>query len=121
MDYLLFSLPLVLLCFLAIGAAMGMLFGDALARTEVTKQILDVLDKEAESWPQMMQLFLSTAKEKVQELSDKYVPMLKASLFASGLAHIITIEIAPLLTALLLAGRIGGTYAGEVFLRLLSV
>lgn len=114
LDYFFISLPLIVLCFFAVGAAMGMLFGDALARTEVTDQIMEVMDEEAKNWPQMMRMFLDTAKEKTKELTDKYVPVLKAIIYASGMAHIITIEIGPLLTGLLLAGRIGGTYAGEV-------
>ena len=44
----------------------------------------------------------------------RYVPQLKASLYAAGMTHLFVLEIAPLLTALLLAGRIGGSYAGEV-------
>ena len=38
----------------------------------------------------------------------------KAKLYALALGSVFTIELGPLLTALLLAGRIGGSYAGEV-------
>ena len=44
----------------------------------------------------------------------RYVPELKASLFCAGMAHLVVLELSPLLTALLLAGRIGGSFAGEV-------
>jgi hypothetical protein len=45
---------------------------------------------------------------------DTYAPDLKAALFAAGLAKLFVLELGPLLTALLLAGRIGGSYTGEV-------
>ena len=114
LDYFFFSLPLIVLCFFALGAAMGMLFGDALSRTEVTPQLLSVMEEEAKNWPAMMKMFLSVAKEKTKALADKYMPVLKAVVYSAGMAHVVTIEIGPLLTGLLLAGRIGGTYAGEV-------
>ena len=38
----------------------------------------------------------------------------KRKLYALALGNVFTIELGPLLTALLLAGRIGGSYAGEV-------
>lgn len=46
-------------------------------------------------------------------MADSYVPQLKASLFCAGMTHLVVLEIAPLLTALLLAGRVGGSYAGK--------
>ena len=39
----------------------------------------------------------------------------KRKLYVLAIGSVFTIELAPLLTALLLAGRIGGSYAGEVF------
>jgi hypothetical protein len=42
-DYVGFSLPLVLLAFVAAGFAIGMLFADILARIDVTDQILQVV------------------------------------------------------------------------------
>ena len=38
----------------------------------------------------------------------------KKKLYAMAIGSVFTIELGPLLTALLLAGRIGGSYAGEV-------
>eukprot|EP00750_Incisomonas_marina_P023206 INCI5022.4.p1 GENE.INCI5022.4~~INCI5022.4.p1 ORF type:complete len:439 (-),score=74.84 INCI5022.4:509-1825(-) len=113
-DYFAYSLPLIILCFCAAGGAIGMLFGDSLARTEVVSQILSAMDEHAKSWPAMMQMFLETAKAEVKKMADSYVPELKASLFCAGMTHLVVLEIAPLLTALLLAGRVGGSYAGEV-------
>ena len=42
------------------------------------------------------------------------IPPAKATLYAMGMAKLFVLEIGPLITALLLAGRIGGSYAGEV-------
>ena len=60
LDYFVLSLPLIVLCFLAAGGAIAMLFGDSLARADVTTQILEVLDTEARKWPPMMQMFVGT-------------------------------------------------------------
>ena len=38
----------------------------------------------------------------------------KKKLYGMAMAYIFSVELGPLLTALLLAGRIGGSYAGEV-------
>ena len=77
-------------------------------------QILSAMDEHAKSWPAMMQMFLETAKAEVKKMADSYVPELKASLFCAGMTHLVVLEIAPLLTALLLAGRVGGSYAGTL-------
>ena len=91
-----------------------MLFGDALSRTEILPSLLAVLDEEAKSWPKQMRALIVIARAKVSSLAVRYVPRLKASVYCAGLAHLTVLEVAPLLTALLLAGRIGGSYAGEV-------
>jgi hypothetical protein len=44
----------------------------------------------------------------------RYSPDIKASLYSFGIARLFVLELGPLLTALLLAGRIGGSYAGEI-------
>ena len=113
LDYFVLSLPLIILCFVAAGGAIAMLFGDSLSRTEVTPQILQILDEQAKNWPAMMAVFVEAAKSAVTNMANVYVPKLKASLFCAGMAHLVVLEIAPLLTALLLAGRIGGAYAGS--------
>lgn len=53
-------------------------------------------------------------KLKVRRMIDTTLPKAKASLFAIGMAKLFVLEIGPLLTALLLCGRIGGSYAGKV-------
>ncbi len=42
------------------------------------------------------------------------IPPAKATLYAISMAKLFVLEIGPLITSLLLSGRIGGSYAGEV-------
>ena len=42
------------------------------------------------------------------------IPPAKATLYAIGMAKLFVLEIGPLITSLLLSGRIGGSYSGEV-------
>jgi len=53
-------------------------------------------------------------KLKVRNMIDTTMPQAKATLYAIGMAKLFVLEIGPLLTALLLSGRIGGSYAGKV-------
>eukprot|EP00638_Chattonella_subsalsa_P012813 CAMPEP_0117781364 /NCGR_PEP_ID=MMETSP0948-20121206/2798_1 /TAXON_ID=44440 /ORGANISM="Chattonella subsalsa, Strain CCMP2191" /LENGTH=378 /DNA_ID=CAMNT_0005609373 /DNA_START=553 /DNA_END=1687 /DNA_ORIENTATION=- len=119
-DYFLLSLPLVIMAFIAAGFAISLLFADMIEKTEVTDDILELIDEEftdAEI-PGVSDLLnnfiLAFIRAKVEELVGDYVPDVKEEIFATGCAKLFVIEIGPLLTALLLAGRIGGSYAGEV-------
>merc|ERR1712087_528874 len=51
---------------------------------------------------------------KVNSMLNQTVPPAKATLYAIGMAKLFVLEIGPLLTTLLLCGRIGGSYAGKV-------
>ena len=51
---------------------------------------------------------------KIRSMLNNVVPGAKATLYALGMAKLFILEIGPLVTALLLSGRIGGSYAGEV-------
>eukprot|EP00729_Bicosta_minor_P005064 gene5064-26938_t len=116
-DYLGYSLPLIILAFIAAGFAISMLFADVLNRTNIKDQILDVMDEEIEKNKQdnpMLAAILPMLKAKVSAVIDERSPELKAMLYCTGLAKLFVLELGPLLTALLLAGRIGGSFAGEV-------
>jgi ABC-type transporter Mla maintaining outer membrane lipid asymmetry ATPase subunit MlaF/ABC-type transporter Mla maintaining outer membrane lipid asymmetry permease subunit MlaE len=108
-DYLLYSLPLVVCAFGATGAAVSMLLGDMLRRVDVVAIVSGFLEKYLQGNP---------ALPMVLSLVDRIVRAneaeAKRKLYALALGSIFTIELGPLLTALLLAGRIGGSYAGEV-------
>ena len=90
---------------------------DILNRTNIKDQILDVMDEEIEKNKAdnpMLAAILPMLKAKVSAVIDERSPELKAMLYCTGLAKLFVLELGPLLTSLLLAGRIGGSFAGEV-------
>jgi ABC-type transporter Mla maintaining outer membrane lipid asymmetry permease subunit MlaE len=102
------------------GLAISMLSADLLQRLDISSKVLDLVDTEVRplikvltgeeaSTFQMMGI-----RFKVNSMLNQTVPPAKASLYAIGLAKLFVLEVGPLLTALLLCGRIGGSYAGKV-------
>eukprot|EP00039_Didymoeca_costata_P002597 m.61354 g.61354 ORF g.61354 m.61354 type:complete len:499 (-) comp11402_c0_seq1:1299-2795(-) len=115
MDYFGYSLPLIMLAFVAAGFAISMLFADVLQRTDIKDTVIQVFDEEMENAPAgPFQAFIPLLKDKILEVIDDRAPEFKAMLYCHGLAKLFVLELGPLVTALLLAGRIGGSYAGEV-------
>ena len=109
LDYFLYSLPLIVCAFGATGAAVSMLLADMLQRVDVVAIVAGFLETYLEGNPVLpMALGLVDRVVKANEAEAK------AKLYALALGSVFTIELGPLLTALLLAGRIGGSYAGEV-------
>lgn len=120
-DYVFYSLPLITLTFMACGLAIAMLSADILQRIDVTDQVVGIVDEELRPLIKMVTgeeeanpMYLMVAKMKVRSMLNTVVPEAKAKLYAIGMAKLFVLEIGPLLTALLLAGRIGGSYAGKV-------
>ena len=119
-DYLLWSLPLVLLALAAAGLAVALLTADLLRRVDVTDPVIRVLDKEVKPMLKLLTgeesnpMMLMMIKMQVRKMLDSTVPPAKAAIYAAGMAKLFTLEVGPLLTALLLCGRLGGSYAGEV-------
>lgn len=121
LDYFLYSLPLILLTFLAAGLAISMLSADILRRVDVTDTVLGVVEKEVKPLIQMVTgeetvspLYSMMINMKVKAMLNETIPPAKATLYAMGMAKLFVLEIGPLITALLLSGRIGGSYSGEV-------
>eukprot|EP00986_Skeletonema_menzelii_P018688 scaffold26679_cov171-Skeletonema_menzelii.AAC.4 len=121
LDYFLYSLPLILLTFLAAGLAIAMLSSDILRRVDVTDTVLTVVQREVKPLIQMFTgdedvspMYTMMINMKVKGMLNKTIPPAKATLYAMGMAKLFVLEIGPLITALLLSGRIGGSYAGEV-------
>ena len=107
-DYLFYSLPLIVCAFGATGAAVSMLLADMLRRVDVVAIVSGFLEKYLAGNPALpMILGLVDRIVKANEAEAK------SKLYALALGSVFTIELGPLLTALLLAGRIGGSYAGE--------
>jgi ABC-type multidrug transport system ATPase subunit/ABC-type transporter Mla maintaining outer membrane lipid asymmetry permease subunit MlaE len=119
-DFIGWSTPLILLTFTACGLAISMLSCDILRRINVTDQVVGIVDQEVrpllklltgeDANPMMMMMI----KAKVKTMLNTAVPEAKATLYAMGMSKLFVLEIGPLLTALLLCGRIGGSYAGKV-------
>ena len=59
-------------------------------------------------------MYMMMARMKVRSMLNTTIPTAKATLYAIGMAKLFALEIGPLLTALFLSGRIGGSYAGKV-------
>jgi len=120
LDYFFYSLPLILLAFVACGLAISMLTCDTLRRIDVSGPVLDLVDKEIRPMIKMLTgeeaspLHMIGVRMKVSGMLNTTVPPAKAKLYAIGMAKLLVLEIGPLLTALLLCGRIGGSYAGKV-------
>ncbi len=115
-DYLGISSPLILFAFLASGFAISLLFNDLLEATspDVIKKIL--LHTHPGLIKKMLgyELYERFVGHEFDRLASVHLPELRRQIFALGVAKGFVIELGPLLTALLLAGRIGGSYAGEV-------
>jgi ABC-type transporter Mla maintaining outer membrane lipid asymmetry permease subunit MlaE len=120
LDYILYSLPLILLTFAAAGTAIAMLSADSLRRVDVVEPVLQIVDKEVRPMIKMLTneepsvFAMMGVHFKVKQMLNETVPPAKATLYAMGMAKLLALEIGPLLTALLLCGRIGGSYAGRV-------
>jgi ABC-type transporter Mla maintaining outer membrane lipid asymmetry ATPase subunit MlaF/ABC-type transporter Mla maintaining outer membrane lipid asymmetry permease subunit MlaE len=121
LDYFLYSLPLILLTFLAAGLAIAMLSSDILRRVDVTDMVLSIVQREVKPLIKMFigeedvsPMYTMMINMKVRGMLNATVPPAKATLYAMGMAKLFVLEIGPLITALLLSGRIGGSYAGEV-------
>jgi ABC-type multidrug transport system ATPase subunit/ABC-type transporter Mla maintaining outer membrane lipid asymmetry permease subunit MlaE len=119
-DYTLYSLPLIAMAFIACGLAISMLTADLLRRLDFNDQVLDLVDTQVRPLIKMLTgedanaLQMMGVRFKVNSLLNQTVPPAKASIFAIGMTKLFVLEIGPLLTALLLCGRIGGSYAGKV-------
>lgn len=120
LDYTLYSLPLVAMAFVACGCAISMLSADLLQRLDLSKKVLDLVDNEVKPLIKMLtgedpsMIHMMGIRLKVNSLLNRTVPQAKATLYAIGLTKLFVLEVGPLLTALLLCGRIGGSYAGKV-------
>ena len=119
-DYFFFSLPLILLAFFATGLAISMLTCDILSRIDVTDKVVQIVDQEVKPMIKLLTgeeagpVTMMMVKMKVRGMINTTMPQAKSSLYAIGMAKLFVLEIGPLLTALLLCGRIGGSYAGKV-------
>jgi ABC-type transporter Mla maintaining outer membrane lipid asymmetry permease subunit MlaE len=119
-DYLAYSLPLIVLAFCATGMALSMLTADVLHKLDVTDPVIKLVDQEVRPLIQMLTgelpnaLTMMGVRLKVRGMLNATIPTAKATLYALGMTRLLVLELGPLLTALLLCGRLGGSYAGRV-------
>lgn len=121
LDYCALSLPLILLAFGAAGLAVSALLADLLARVDVHRAVEGVLDEQvaplvrmllgADAPPMQQAMTMMAVRAKARGMVDGLMPGARAALYAGGVTKLFVLELGPLLTALLLAGRIGGALA----------
>jgi ABC-type nitrate/sulfonate/bicarbonate transport system ATPase subunit len=123
-DYTLLSLPLILLALGAAGLAVSALLADLLLRVDVHRAVDAVLEEQvaplvktligADAPPLQQMMTMMAVRAKARAMVDGLIPGARAVLYAAGVTKLFVLELGPLLTGLLLAGRIGGAYAGDV-------
>ncbi len=106
-DYLGISAPLIVCAFFAAGFATSMLFAQMLKETDI-QTIMNQFHSEHTS------LLFKLFGGEIEKMAAKYLPGIREKIYALTMARGFVIEMGPLLTGLLLSGRIGGSYAGEV-------
>jgi len=104
-DYLLYSSPLIILAFFSAGFAICTLFADLLDRIDPIQMLYDV--------PTLAEIIPIIVAEN-KDLTDAIIIEVKRKVYALAVAFVFVVELAPLLTGLLLSGRMGGSYSGEV-------
>lgn len=108
-DYFFYSLPLIVTAFIATGAAISMLLADLLQHVDVVAIVSGFLEAYLTGNP-----ILPAVLGLVDRIVKSNEAAAKRKLYAIAIGTVFTVELGPLLAALLLAGRIGGSYAGEI-------
>ena len=115
-DYLVISTPLILFAFLAAGIAISMLFSELLQATSIDALRKQMIEPNLSLVEKLLgvELFQKFVGYEFDHITKEHLPAIRRRIFALGISRGFIIELGPMLTALLLAGRIGGSYAGEV-------
>jgi hypothetical protein len=96
------------------------LTADVLQRLDVTDPVINMVDQEVRPLIQMLTgeapnaFTMMGVRMKVRGMLNATIPTAKATLYALGMTRLLVLELGPLLTALLLCGWLGGSYAGRV-------
>ena len=111
-DYLLVSMPLIVCAFIATGLAISTLFCQLLYDVDLQK-LLDTFSHNQDlTWTQ--HVILHVVQSQLDNINTNYMPLIRAKLYALVLGQTFLTQLGPMLTALLLVGRIGGSYTGEI-------
>lgn len=101
LDYVFYSLPLILLTFAATGMAIAMLSADSLRRMDVTEPVLKIVDSEVRPMIQMLTgeepnaFHMMGVRFKVKQMLQQTVPPAKATLYAMGMGKLFVLELVP--------------------------
>ena len=115
-DYLVLSSPLIFFAFVAAGVAISMLFSELLQATGVQSLKNEFINPNPSFVEKILgiELFQKFVGYEFTKIAGEHLPEIRRRVFAMGISRGFIVELGPLLTALLLAGRIGGSYAGEI-------
>ena len=115
-DYLVISTPLIIFAFLAAGVAISMMFSELLQATSVGALKEQILNTKPSLVQKLfgVEIFNHFVSNEFDKIASEHLPAIRRKIYALGISRGFVTELGPLLTALLLAGRIGGAYAGEV-------
>ena len=115
-DYLVISTPLIVFAFLAAGIGISMMFSELLQATSIDTLKAQILDTKPSLVARLfgIEIFNNFVSNEFDKIAAEHLPTIRRKIYALGISRGFVIELGPLLTALLLAGRIGGSYAGEV-------
>jgi ABC-type transporter Mla maintaining outer membrane lipid asymmetry ATPase subunit MlaF/ABC-type transporter Mla maintaining outer membrane lipid asymmetry permease subunit MlaE len=111
-DYVGISTPLIICAFIATGLAISLLFAQLLGKFDFQKMFMAYLHHAHLSWVQ--HVGVSLFKSQISHMGHHYMPIIKRKLYVMVLVQTFVAQLGPLLTALLLVGRIGASYTGEV-------
>lgn len=111
-DYFGISTPLIVFAFLATGLAISMLFLQMMHDLNMQKMLENYMKNAHLSF--FEQIGYDIIAPDIKNMVTKYMPLVKQKLYQLVMIQSFLFQLSPLLTALLLVGRIGGSYTGEV-------
>ncbi len=111
-DYFGISLPMIVFAFVATGLAISMLFLQLMHKFDLVQMLEQYIGQADLSFWQRIGYHLIAPD--IKEMGVKYMPMIKKQLFELVIMQTFVLQLSPLLTGLLLVGRIGGSYTGEI-------
>ncbi len=111
-DYFCISLPMIIFAFIATGLAISMLSLQLMHKFDLVQILHQYISQAKLSFWQRIGYNLIAPD--LKEMGIKYMPLLKKQLFQLVMLQSFVLQLSPLLTGLLLVGRIGGSYTGEI-------
>ena len=111
-DYFFISLPMIVFAYVATGLAVSMLFLQIMHSINLYQILQQYVHKAHLSF--FESIGYAIIRPEIKSLSAQYMPLVKQKMFNLVMIQSFVLQLSPLLTGLLLVGRIGGSYTGEV-------